>query len=452
MAALDGVTRLTHRQLHGKILRHDDPAWEAIYPPNGFNCRCRVIAMTEGRARAEMAGAPEAGLTGDAPETRDVDLVSRQTGEVFRRPVTRVRLTDGAGHVRHFQPDAGWGYNPGRHVLPPANSSSPPPARLIAGQNNWADFKFAENVIAPARRADAPKILPGYATDDQLIAASHKIVGINVGGTRRITAPPGVDDVVINSNGLSHIARREDKFRARYVARLIPTIESPDEVWLAAYKVGAKNENRVHFIKSWSDDKATFSVTTEDHRGNVFITFFPVGKLKELQKRRVGQPLYVAPKENEDVLSAAIKFIDELGGARYAWGSYDPALHHFLDESIRLFGQIDFKWASNAANAVRLMLDKGMEISRTRKTYIRYGDTPDSGTSHNYRDDIAEAGVSVYRPAGSGEKVDEISKLFISAGRDAKKIEGYEILDAAGSDNEALIVEAVRPRKAGAKK
>ena len=32
--------------MSGEVYRHDDPIWLAIYPPNGFNCRCRVVALS----------------------------------------------------------------------------------------------------------------------------------------------------------------------------------------------------------------------------------------------------------------------------------------------------------------------------------------------------------------------------------------------------------------------
>lgn len=47
IAILDGKTRNRHRAMHGQTYRHDDPIWQTIYPPNGYNCRCRVIALSE---------------------------------------------------------------------------------------------------------------------------------------------------------------------------------------------------------------------------------------------------------------------------------------------------------------------------------------------------------------------------------------------------------------------
>ncbi|MGE0931676.1 phage portal protein family protein [Peijinzhouia sedimentorum] len=41
----DAAVRLEHAEIDGLILRHDDPRWAKIFPPNGWNCRCTVIAL-----------------------------------------------------------------------------------------------------------------------------------------------------------------------------------------------------------------------------------------------------------------------------------------------------------------------------------------------------------------------------------------------------------------------
>jgi len=48
VAILDNRTRPTHRAMNGKVLAATDGAWDAIFPPCGFNCRCRVSPMTGG--------------------------------------------------------------------------------------------------------------------------------------------------------------------------------------------------------------------------------------------------------------------------------------------------------------------------------------------------------------------------------------------------------------------
>ncbi|MCI4627249.1 MAG: phage head morphogenesis protein [Candidatus Magnetoovum sp. WYHC-5] len=78
IAVMDSKTRPKHAALNNLIFKYDDPFWEQNYPPNGFNCRCRVRALTK---------------------------------EQVRNKGLQVTTSDGFfGNVR---PDEGWGYNPG---------------------------------------------------------------------------------------------------------------------------------------------------------------------------------------------------------------------------------------------------------------------------------------------------------------------------------------------------
>lgn len=45
LTVADGRVREQHRKLHGVILPENDPLWDKIYPPNGWNCRCRTRGL-----------------------------------------------------------------------------------------------------------------------------------------------------------------------------------------------------------------------------------------------------------------------------------------------------------------------------------------------------------------------------------------------------------------------
>jgi len=78
LAVLDSRTRPGHAEMSGKVFLATDPIWQVIYPPCGFNCRCRVRTMT--RATFEASG------------------FTLEEGATFALP-------DGF-------PDAGFGFNP----------------------------------------------------------------------------------------------------------------------------------------------------------------------------------------------------------------------------------------------------------------------------------------------------------------------------------------------------
>lgn len=62
----DILVRPTHAALHNWTASQDHPQWKVIWPPNGFNCRCDVIAVTAEEARRSgwdpQDQAPEGGI------------------------------------------------------------------------------------------------------------------------------------------------------------------------------------------------------------------------------------------------------------------------------------------------------------------------------------------------------------------------------------------------------
>ncbi len=88
----DSRTRDEHAAWDGVILPASDPWWTFHYPPNGFNCRCTVIQLTEAQA-AEM------GYTGQAAPAVEMQAYTNpRTGQVIQMP-------KGV--------DPGFAYNPG---------------------------------------------------------------------------------------------------------------------------------------------------------------------------------------------------------------------------------------------------------------------------------------------------------------------------------------------------
>jgi len=47
LAEMDAYTRPEHAALNMRAFRHDDPILDSITPPNGYNCRCRFVALSE---------------------------------------------------------------------------------------------------------------------------------------------------------------------------------------------------------------------------------------------------------------------------------------------------------------------------------------------------------------------------------------------------------------------
>lgn len=81
----DSRTRPAHRALHGLMMPVDDPRWQTLAPPGGFNCRCTLMSLSERQAKGMgYTGAPQ-----DIPT-----------------------WTDGHGVEHTATPDKGWNHSP----------------------------------------------------------------------------------------------------------------------------------------------------------------------------------------------------------------------------------------------------------------------------------------------------------------------------------------------------
>ena len=100
----DARTRPAHLALSGKIYRYDDPFWTTFYPPNGFNCRCTVIALSD-RDLARR-GIDEVGDSSEflVEATRPADKFGNKENTVG------FKLADGSVRIA----DKGFDYNVGR--------------------------------------------------------------------------------------------------------------------------------------------------------------------------------------------------------------------------------------------------------------------------------------------------------------------------------------------------
>lgn len=110
VAVMDARTRESHALLNGKVYRKDDPVWDVIYPPNGFNCRCRTRALTAGQIEREGR------VVEPSPEIEKQDVragIDKVTGEVTRTTRHGVRVKDPAtGREKVMWVDAGFNASP----------------------------------------------------------------------------------------------------------------------------------------------------------------------------------------------------------------------------------------------------------------------------------------------------------------------------------------------------
>lgn len=112
VAVMDAKTRPSHARLHNRVFHYLDPIWRFIFPPNGFNCRCRVEALTY----AEAIAAGYVISRTDSEVVQQVMTGEDEAGRPVFTPVNGVRFSGPDGEPVTFFPDVGFDVNPGREV------------------------------------------------------------------------------------------------------------------------------------------------------------------------------------------------------------------------------------------------------------------------------------------------------------------------------------------------
>lgn len=107
-AVMDSRTRPSHRVMHGRVFRYDDPVWGIAFPPNGWNCRCRAVPVSEADVRAEGLSVETAAGYIEEIEVKDASGAPRLLPSGQPMTVKQIKLP---GMARPFRPDPGWDYN-----------------------------------------------------------------------------------------------------------------------------------------------------------------------------------------------------------------------------------------------------------------------------------------------------------------------------------------------------
>jgi SPP1 gp7 family putative phage head morphogenesis protein len=122
---LDDIhVRKAHAALDNMVFRHDDPIWAVAFPPNGFNCRCTVRALSQ--KQFDEKGL----LLSDGSKM----LVK---GTYNKRDGTKLAITGIKVNGQTHFIDPGWDYNPAKSQA--ASLSDIADQRIAAGAAGQAD-------------------------------------------------------------------------------------------------------------------------------------------------------------------------------------------------------------------------------------------------------------------------------------------------------------------------
>jgi SPP1 gp7 family putative phage head morphogenesis protein len=238
LSVLDSRTRPGHAALHGRVFRLDDPAWNVVAPPNGFNCRCRArnFSQAELDARELKVETQAEILTRDPPGKRPVDPRTGETPETWTQRGVRVPNKAGVGQPDVLWADVGWDYAPGRmlppHQAPPQADELPPLAIGPTGTR--------PGPAPPPRVFPASRLLDPGASDQDYMTAFLSEFGATLevpAVFEDVTGEPLLisSDLCLNRGTTARtgtpIYKVQKNGRERYLMMLAETLKNPQEIW-----------------------------------------------------------------------------------------------------------------------------------------------------------------------------------------------------------------------------
>lgn len=258
-AVLDSNTRPSHRALHGKVFRADDPIWNKIYPPNDWGCRCSVIPL-------------------DADDLKEMNLNPIKGSDEL---VDKLKL------------GKGWDYNPGKSALEFDTSFS----GNLTLSNNQPTFKdFGRPSVKDIQqRLPSPEKFPSVnkTSEEQFLELLKKEFDLTDSDFSTIKTAD--DDIALFSiERLQHILQKRDG-RERYASYIKPTLQEPFEVWLSEYITEkGQIELRKSYIGLFKDkdmNEDIFVVLRQEKDSFVFWNAFERDK-NRIDKLRKGYLIY----------------------------------------------------------------------------------------------------------------------------------------------------------------
>ena len=286
VAVMDARTRPAHAALNGRTFRYDDPFWSSFYPPNGWNCRCRVRAM-DGDRLARKGVKPESSKGRIAFE----DVRVSRDGRTARMAV----FTD--DKVR-MQTDPGWAYNPGKSwPLTDRNGGLPDCStrefaeggkciKMLMGQPDWRSQGRPDLRDVPQElRRPAPALLPAGKTREEAEAILARVLGLDKRPLVTVQTP--IEQVYLKRELLAHLVAKPENARERYAGFILPTLQHPFEIYLTEYEDGF----RERYVGLFTGKYNLLTIVRINQDGSVLWNVMNVED-KRLNKQRVGELLY----------------------------------------------------------------------------------------------------------------------------------------------------------------
>jgi SPP1 gp7 family putative phage head morphogenesis protein len=207
IAILDTRTRRSHSAMNGRIFQYDDPVWTFAFPPNGYNCRCRVVAISQ--YDVDEAGAAVESSAGRILK-REVQIGKDADGNPLFSDVTGINLPTKDGKSVNFFTDAGFDVNQGMAATEHA-------ARIFGYKVAKASPEVGAVAMNAARDWLMPELLKDYQAwakttiKDKQAKNSFRVIGAMspevVKGLGNIGVTPASAAITLRDAELEHLYR-----------------------------------------------------------------------------------------------------------------------------------------------------------------------------------------------------------------------------------------------------
>jgi len=270
--------RPEHVAWDGIILPIDDPWVSTHWPQNGWGCHCYMESLSERDLKRVGKSGPDT-----APP---IEWEEQTVGTRGPTPRT-VRVPKGI--------DPGFAYNPGQAAWGRQLSQEAMDTWRAQGRDAWEQLTSGR----PATY-DRPAVIPfdkpqanvgkHYHDQEEVVVALRK----QLEGDEKVYNVGGLP-VLINAEALgSHI----DIKRSEFLPLLEEALTDPFEVWATfeRHKGSGRYVLRMRVIKAVElpgrSDKGLTLVANASRGVLEALTFIPMSRVKEIQKRRLGMLIY----------------------------------------------------------------------------------------------------------------------------------------------------------------
>lgn len=234
----DEKVRKEHAKLDGVVLRHDDPLWDKIYPPNGWRCRCYVVGILE------------------SDFTEDLGIQQDRVKEFMSTPEWEKEVAQG------------WGVNKALD-------------NEIFSENQMYIRKFKNNAasylknIAPDKwgltnslkklQAESTAKIDLFDVNVNEYWISNSVPLKSIGDIERISFDDYLNRKwILTEKAFNAQVNEKGSNKAQYLNELESVIKSPSEVWLGQGTKDSKELTNYIFIKHYSGSSIAVDCTVEN--------------------------------------------------------------------------------------------------------------------------------------------------------------------------------------------